>query len=178
MWSDEERRELKRELLAKVVKVDNPLGPPCWIWMGVRGAFGYGQMAWRKTTNRVHRLSYIAFIRPIPEGLSCLHHCDNRLCINPTHLHIGTAQDNTDDMVSRGRHRSVTNQGNQSFTDKQIAEMKFLALEGYPQEEIARIYNSTQGYISQLKLGLYRADIEPVEPEYSKPTKSHFVRRL
>ena len=42
-------------------------------------------------------------IDDIPEGFFVLHSCDNPPCVNPNHLRIGTAKENNEDMMSRGR---------------------------------------------------------------------------
>lgn len=54
---------------------------------------------------RVHRLVYVALHGPIPEDLLVLHRCDNRKCILDEHLFVGTADDNTQDMMQKGRHK-------------------------------------------------------------------------
>lgn len=52
---------------------------------------------------RVTRLVWHVRKGPIPEGLWVLHTCDNSGCINLDHLFLGTPQDNTDDMIAKGR---------------------------------------------------------------------------
>jgi hypothetical protein len=51
----------------------------------------------------VHRKTFIENIGPIPKGMMVLHTCDNRVCVNPAHLYLGTHQQNMDDMVKKGR---------------------------------------------------------------------------
>ena len=81
----------------------------CWEWKGAIQTSQYGQYVIRKkelSINKLaHRFSYEYFIGEIPEGMLVCHKCDNKICINPYHLFLGTHQDNTNDMVSKGRGR-------------------------------------------------------------------------
>lgn len=81
----------------RVVKVSN-LGP-CLVWTGPKTEKGYG----RFRGERVHRVTYRLKIGPIPEGRMVLHDCDVPPCFEPSHLYVGTAADNSADMVRRGR---------------------------------------------------------------------------
>ena len=76
----------------------------CWIWKGPMAKRGYGCVrAENGKIEKAHRVSYLAFIGEIPEGKLVLHSCDNRSCIRPEHLHIGTQSDNMKEMWERGR---------------------------------------------------------------------------
>jgi hypothetical protein len=82
----------------------------CWIWQGAtNGPGNYGHMGvpGRKTMT-THRVSYLHFIGPIPDGLDVLHSCDRTLCVNPDHLFTGTDEDNKKDMERKGRQRDLT----------------------------------------------------------------------
>lgn len=79
------------------------LGTRCWVWTASTAA-GYGNFCVRRPLNvGSHRFSWELSNGPIPEGLWVLHRCDNRRCVNPAHLFLGTAKDNVRDMIAKGR---------------------------------------------------------------------------
>lgn len=78
----------------------------CHLWTGAK-VKGYGYMKVPKTRQMeyTHRLMWIATNGPISSGLFVCHRCDTPLCINPEHLFLGSAKDNTRDMMLKGRAR-------------------------------------------------------------------------
>ena len=79
----------------------------CWLWTGtiIKGT-GYGQIQVGKRAIGAHRFSWMLHCDEIPPGMSVLHKCDVRCCVNPAHLWIGTASDNMRDMIEKGRGRA------------------------------------------------------------------------
>lgn len=98
--------KLFARFMAKVEITDG-----CWLWTAGMFSTGYGAISNRGA----HRVSYEIFVGPVPEGMSVLHRCDIRRCVNPAHLFTGTQADNMRDMVEKGRslsgdrHNSRTN---------------------------------------------------------------------
>ena len=105
---------LRERFFGKVIRGQ---GDACWQWIGAaNGPYGdsrrggYGVLAVpgvdprRNHMRLAHRVAWELMRGPVPPGLFVLHSCDNRRCVNPGHLFLGTARDNTRDMMSKGRH--------------------------------------------------------------------------
>lgn len=80
----------------------------CWRWQGAVARVGYGVLGagdadQPKRLIYAHRASWELHYGPIPDGLCVLHTCDNRCCVNPAHLWLGTRADNIHDMIAKGR---------------------------------------------------------------------------
>lgn len=79
----------------------------CWVWLGPVNQSGYGAFAFRHQDHRhvitASRISYLlATTGPIPEKLFVMHSCDNPPCVNPSHLSLGTNQENILDAIAKG----------------------------------------------------------------------------
>lgn len=101
-------KELQVKFWAKVDKVGD-----CWNWTGSKNKFGYGQVSIKGKGLKSHRIAFFLFYRYIdPNGqMKVLHSCDNPSCVNPSHLFMGSQEDNIRDMVAKKRHRNIPKHG-------------------------------------------------------------------
>jgi len=89
-----------------IMEVDIEKSDGCWNWTGRMNEHGYGLTGIRGKSTLAHR-TYWEFIKgPIPAGLCVLHSCDNRKCVNPDHLRVGTHAENMKDASIRNRFPS------------------------------------------------------------------------
>lgn len=92
----------------KVLRTDG-----CWLWTAGKSGNGYGAFKLKDGSQvPAHRMAWELARGPIPDGLYVLHRCDNRQCVRPEHLFLGSARDNALDMMAKGRH-GTAGKGNQ-----------------------------------------------------------------
>lgn len=100
----------------------------CWEYQGLLNTGGYGMVSLGGGAYTAHRLSYFILKGLIPEDLFVCHTCDNRRCINPEHLFLGTSQDNVSDMHKKGRARKASPKGEQNpcckLSDEDVRDIK------------------------------------------------------
>lgn len=98
----------------------------CWIWTGNIKDNGYGQLIVNKKMKLAHRVSYELYKTTIPDKMEVCHSCDNRVCVNPSHLWLGTHRDNMKDMSLKGRTSGAKGIKHYSakLTEEQVREIR------------------------------------------------------
>jgi hypothetical protein len=154
---------LKQRLLEKIVK-DSSTG--CWNWTASKNLQGYGRIWANGKTRFAHRLSYELNREPsLPgsAGLNVCHRCDNPSCINPSHLFLGTAAENSSDMTAKNRqargeaitknrfHPAGSAHGRAKLTDADVLAIR--AIEGMSVRKIAKRYGVGPSQICRIRLG-------------------------
>lgn len=122
----------------------------CWLWTkAVCKSRGYGRITIDKISKSAHRVSWELTYGPIPHGMSVLHKCDNRICVNPDHLFLGTQKDNMIDMVSKGRSSRGSKNAFAKLTEDKV--LNILQDKTSLPEILAAKYNVSRRLIALIK---------------------------
>lgn len=139
-------------------KVDKTpgLGPEgtCWEWTGALTKSGYGVLGHihlrLHSYLKTHRLSWELHFGKILNGLHVCHSCDNRKCVNPEHLWLGTNAENTADKVNKNRQLKGSEIFAAKLTEKDIPLIRNLLKEGRTHKYIAKLFNVDPSLISYI----------------------------
>ena len=146
---------VKSKLLTKIKICDKT---QCWNWTGnIFQRSKRPRMSVGVTSFLTSRVSWLVYNLNDPKELLVCHHCDNILCINPEHLYLGTNQDNSNDMVARGRQADQRGGKNPyaALTDAQAKEIKIILKtdKKVVQRHLAKKYNVHFSTISAINTG-------------------------
>lgn len=135
-------------LWSRVVVTDSG----CWEWQGARCNTGYGKVMVNGRVVTTHRVAWSLINGNIPAGLYVLHRCDNRICINPDHLFIGSHAENMQDKITKGRHKY-------KLSDEQVRDIRVRYCAKHEQsgrawrsnaDELADEFGVHRGYVMNL----------------------------
>jgi hypothetical protein len=124
----------------------------CWEWRNYRNALGYGVIGVGGKPKLAHRIAWeLSNSKAVPNGALVCHKCDNPACCNPSHLWLGSNNENMQDMVSKGRSRSLRGAENPnsklSANDVLSIRTRYTA-GGISQQALADEYGVSQRAIS------------------------------
>lgn len=137
-------RKITARLVERLVVPD--LGD-CWEWTGSCFQDGYGQIGYRRTKWRTHRLVYHHCVAGIPSDLLVLHRCDNPKCVRPGHLFLGTHQDNVRDKSNKGRTLTGENHPMVKLSDLQVEEIRNRVASGEKQKDVAASMGVSRSHV-------------------------------
>ena len=127
----------------------------CWNWTGYLRANGYGQftVVQGDAPRLAHRVAWELTNGDIPEGGCCLHSCDNRRCVNPSHIFLGTRADNMADMHIKGRNKQPQGDAHvfAKLTREGVLDICTRLAAGERAVLLAQEYGVTRGLIYNVK---------------------------
>lgn len=126
----------------------------CWIWDGLRNKAGYGRIRLKYSDKTCHRYSWELHNGLIPKDKIVCHHCDVTSCVNPSHLYLGTHQDNANDRSNRnrGRDQAGSKHNMAKLTEAQVLQIKEKLINGATANQIMGEYSVSRMTVSNIKL--------------------------
>jgi hypothetical protein len=112
----------------------------CWLWQGCTNDYGYGQAHWGTRSHGAHRVSWELANGPVPAGRCVMHSCDNRLCVNPAHLSVGTNGDNNRDRHAKRRDATGARNPNTRLSPDDVRAIRLALAAGATKRGLARVY--------------------------------------
>ena len=132
-----------QHVLSKVLR-----GAPeeCWPYQGKVGSAGYPLIRFEGKQWLLHRLVYLKYRGPLLDGMVIMHVCENKLCLNPTHLRQDTQSSNITQACTTGVWRSGTTKIERH---ERVAVLELLR-QGKSRKEVCKLFNVSNSTLSRL----------------------------
>jgi len=148
--SGRKRTSIEERFWEKVDKTE-----ACWNWTGYISNHGSGAFVIGTKRYLPYRVSWEFINGPIPKGMQVCHKCDNRKCVRPDHLWLGTQKDNVQDMIEKGRQSTFDKTsirgelcGNSKLNSKQVLEIREHRKNNtLDSKEISKMYNISRTHV-------------------------------
>lgn len=136
----------------------------CLNWNLSTDAAGYGRFG---RAGYAHRGMWVAVNGPVPDGMFVCHRCDNRRCINPDHLFLGTHAENMADMVRKGRSNKAKGSaaGPSKLAEQDVSIIKWCLDAGVGQVKLAKLYGVSRQAITRINTGTSWKHVKPISME-------------
>lgn len=127
----------------------------CWIWrMGKSSTTGYGAYYNNRIIHNAHRFAYALVASIPPPHLFVMHTCDNRPCVNPLHLRLGTPKENMEDCAAKNRTSMGPRNPRAKLTQEEANQIRQLVqARAMPQTVIAAAYGVSQETVWRIGKG-------------------------
>ena len=141
----------------------------CHDWLRSHFKNGYGQFKLQRMSLYAHRVAYEIANGPFPSHMLVRHTCDNRGCVNPKHLLLGTQLDNMRDARERNRQSKGEAHGRAKLSDREVREIYDLYQSGlFTQKWVADQYGVNHATVSHINSGWSRTSASDVFSENRK----------
>ena len=151
--------QILQDRWAKYVQCGAP--GECWLWQGYRQPNGYGWLNASKFKIAAHRAALLLAGIEVPKGMDACHRCDNRACVNPSHLYVGTRRQNMADCTARNRHNKPRGAAHwrAKLTESDVRLLRQLKRQGQSLSALARRFNINSGTVSRIARGIWRGEV-------------------
>lgn len=126
----------------------------CFNWIAAVDRYGYGIFWFNGNRDKAHRVSYTINLGEIPPGLNVCHTCDNRICVRPEHLFLGTHADNNKDMDAKGR-RVIARGERRPAAKLTASKVEVILADNRRYADIAKDYGVHRDTIARVKRRVY-----------------------